>query len=51
MRHLEDPAGLIHRIGMDEGDDGAFASHLFIVKRSVNVIGHGVSFLFIYIKP
>jgi hypothetical protein len=40
MRHLKNPARLVHRIGMDKGNHRPGATHAFIVKRSVDVLRH-----------
>ena len=40
MRHLEDPARLVHRVGMHEGDDRPGSAHPLVVQRPVDVIGH-----------
>src|SRR5919106_3532280 len=40
VRHLKNPARLVHRIGMDKGDHRPCTSHPLIVKRSVNVLRH-----------
>jgi hypothetical protein len=40
MRHLKNPARIVHGVGMNKGDYRSSASHPFVVKRSVNVLGH-----------
>ena len=36
-RHLVDPAGLVHRIGMNERHHRAGTAHAFVIERSVDV--------------
>jgi len=43
VRHLIDPARLVHRVGMDEGDDRSLASRPLVIERSVDVPRHGVN--------
>ena len=40
VRHLEDPARLVHRVGMHEGHDRPCAAHALVIQRSVDVVGH-----------
>jgi hypothetical protein len=43
MRHLEDPARLIHWVGMHEGDNRPGSAHPLVVQRSVDVLGHNAT--------
>jgi len=36
-RHLVDPAGLVHRIGMNEGHHRARTAHALVIERSVDI--------------
>src|SRR5579864_4454110 len=40
MSELENPAGLIHRIGMDEGHRWPGAAHAVVIERPVHVLRH-----------
>jgi len=42
VRHLKNPARLIHRVWMDKGDHRPRTPHPFIIKRSVNVLHHDI---------
>jgi hypothetical protein len=41
VRHLEQPAGLVHRIGVHESHDRAGSAQALVVQRPVDVVGHG----------
>src|SRR5262249_10938729 len=40
MRELEDPARLVHRIGMRERHHRSGSSHPLVIQRSVDVLSH-----------
>ena len=40
MRHLKNPARLVHGVGMNKGDHGPRASHPLVIKRSIYVLRH-----------
>ena len=40
MRHLENPARLVHWIGMNKSNHRPRASHPLVIKRSINVLRH-----------
>ena len=43
LRHLENPARLVHRVGMHEGHHRPGTAHALVVQRSVDVLSHVVS--------
>ena len=40
MRHLEKPAGLIQRIGMDKGHHRAGSAHALVIEGALDMVGH-----------
>src|SRR4029453_4450373 len=42
LRHLEDPARLVHRVWMHKGDNRAALAHRLVIKRSVDGLGHAL---------
>src|SRR5215467_12155802 len=42
LRHLEDPARLVHRVWMHEGHNRPALTHRLVIERSVDVLGHAL---------
>jgi hypothetical protein len=40
MGHLENPAGLIHRIRVHKSHDRSGSTHALVIQRSFDMFGH-----------
>ena len=43
LRHLKDPARLVHRVRMHEGHDRTTFAHRLVIERSLDVVGHAAA--------